>query len=81
MFKIKYKKPLNVSGSLLKLFKPDYKYLKVNLKVKRLQNVFVNHYGLVMKNGLLVKGCAPNIGVSFYYLTALFKHWKKGLEQ
>ena len=78
---IQYKKPLNVSGNLLKLFKPDNKYLNVNLGVRTLNDVFVNHYGLVLKNGFLVKGCAPNIGISFYDKTALFKHWRKGLEQ
>ena len=79
--KIQYKKPLNVSGNLLKLFKPDNKYLNVNLGVRTLNDVFVNHYGLVLKNGFLVKGCAPNIGFSFYDKSAFFKHWRKGLEQ
>lgn len=76
-----YKKPINVEGDLLSLFKPDYKYKSVRLKVKYLSKVFVNHYGLVLKNGVIVKGCAPNIGISSYDHTALFKHWRKGFEQ
>ena len=76
-----YKKPINVEGDLLTLFKPDYKFQTVKLKTKFLKNVFVNHYGLVLKNGVIVKGCAPNIGISSYDHTALFKHWRKGFEQ
>jgi hypothetical protein len=46
-----------------------------------LKNCFVNHYGLVIKNGLLVKGCAPNIGFSTYDESFYFKHWRKAIEQ
>jgi capsular polysaccharide biosynthesis protein len=80
--KIDYKKPLNYKDEWAHLFKADYAYLNVELKVRGLKNVFVNHYGLVIKNGLLVKGSAPNIGHTnydddnFYY-----RHWRKGIEQ
>jgi hypothetical protein len=76
-----YKFPINVEKEWGKLFKPDYKFKKVNLKVKYLKNCFVNHYGLVIKNGLLVKGCAPNIGFSTYDESFYFKHWRKAIEQ
>ncbi len=44
----------------------------VNLpKIKQVKNVFVTHDGLVLKNGLLVKGCAFNLkgneDKTFYY--------------
>ncbi len=77
-----YKQPINLKEEWAHLFKPDFAYLDVELKVRELKNVFVNHYGLVLKNGFLVKGCAPNIGHTkydddhFYY-----RHWRKGIEQ
>ena len=73
--------PVNVQDDWKHLFKPDSEYLKVDLKVKTLTNVFVNHYGLVLKNGFLVKGCAPNIGFSGYDECKYFVHWKKAMEQ
>ena len=73
--------PINVKEDWKHLFKPDKEYLKVDLKVKTLTNVFVNHYGLVLKNGFLVKGCAPNIGFSGYDECKYFEHWKKATEQ
>ncbi len=80
--KVEYKQPLNFKEDWGHLFKPDNAYLNVKLKVRELKNVFVNHYGLVIKNGLLIKGCAPNIGHTkydddnFYY-----RHWRRGIEQ
>ena len=73
--------PINVQEDWKHLFKPDKAYLKVDLKVKNLSNVFVNHYGLVLKYGFLVKGCAPNIGFSRYDECKYFVHWKKAMEQ
>ena len=78
---IEHQWPINVQEDWKHLFKPDREYLKVDLKVKTLTNVFVNHYGLVLKNGLLVKGCAPNIGFSGYDECKYFEHWKKATEQ
>ena len=76
-----HKYPLNMEEEYIKLFEPDYKFKKVNLKVRYLKNCFVNHYGLVLKNGLLVKGCAPNIGFSSYDESFYYKHWRKAFEQ
>lgn len=73
--------PINVEEDWKHLFIPDREYLKVDLKIKQLKNVFVNHYGLVLKNGFLVKGCAPNIGFSGYDESKYFVHWKKAMEQ
>ncbi len=77
----KHQWPVNIQDEWKYLFKPDREYLKVDLKVKKLKNVFVNHYGLVLKNCLLVKGCAPNIGFSGYDECKYFEHWKKATEQ
>lgn len=81
-YHIDYKLPLNFQHEWAHLFKPDYKYKTVDLRVKELKNVFVNHYGLVIKNGLLVQGCAPNIGFApSYDESAYYKHWRKAVEQ
>lgn len=81
-YHIDYKLPLNFQHEWAHLFKPDYKYKTVDLRVKELKNVFVNHYGLVIKNGLLVQGCAPNIGFApSYDESAYYKHWRKATEQ
>ncbi len=78
---INFKLPVNFQTEWAHLFKPDYKYKTVDLKVRELKNVFVNHYGLVIKHGLLVKGCAPNLGFSGYDKSAYYKHWRKAIEQ
>ncbi len=78
---INYKLPVKFQKEWAHLFKPDYKYKTVDLKVRELKNVFVNHYGLVIKNGLLVHGCAPNIGFSNYDNGFYFSHWRKATEQ
>jgi hypothetical protein len=78
---VDYKLPVNFRPEWAHLFRPDYKYKTVDLKVKELKNVFVNHYGLVIKNGLLVKRCAPNIGFSSYDDSFYFQHWKTATEQ
>jgi capsular polysaccharide biosynthesis protein len=78
---IDYKLPVNYQPEWEHLFRPDYKYKTVDLKVRELNNVFVNQSGLVIKNGLLVKGCAPNIGFSNYDTGFYFKHWRKATEQ
>ncbi|HOY33077.1 MAG TPA: glycosyltransferase family 61 protein [Bacteroidales bacterium] len=78
---INYKLPENFQTGWSHLFRSDYKYKSVDLKVRELSNVFVNHYGLVIKNGLLVQGCAPNTGFSNYDNGYYFKHWRKATEQ
>ncbi len=80
--KVDFKQPINFKEEWAYLFKPDFAYLDVELKVRELKNVFVNHYGLVIKNGLLVKGCAPNIGHTKYEDDNFhYRHWRKGIEQ
>ena len=79
---IDYRLPINMRPEWEHLFKPDLAYQKVKLGARLLKNVFVNHYGLVIQNGFLVKGCAPNIG-HFPYEDENFywPHWKKATEQ
>lgn len=79
---IDYRPPVNMKPEWAHLFLPDLAYQKVKLGARLLNNVFVNHYGLVIDNGLLVKGCAPNIG-HFPYKDENFHwpHWKKATEQ
>lgn len=79
--RINYRPPANMKQEWTHLFKPDDKYLSVKLGVRQLSNAFVNHYGLVIKNGLLVPGCAPNIGFSNYDEGFYFEHWQKAMEQ
>lgn len=78
---IDYKLPVNYKPEWGEIFQFDYKYKRVDLKVKELHHVFVNHYGLVIKNGLLIKGCAPNIGFSNYDKGYYYMHWRKAIEQ
>jgi capsular polysaccharide biosynthesis protein len=79
---IDYKLPLNFQKSWSHKFEFDEGYKKVKLGVQLLKNVFVNHYGLVIKNGLLVKGCAPNIGHINYKDDNFYnEHWRKASEQ
>lgn len=79
--KVDYQPPVNLKPEWAHLFRKDEAYLKVKLGVKSLHHVFVNHYGLVLKNNLLVSGCAPNLGFSGYDESAYKKHWRKAIEQ
>ena len=81
MNSFKHKYPFNINKNLKYLFKPDKKYLKVNLKTKVIRNCFVSNYGIVIKNGLLVKGSVPNVGLSLYDKNQYYNHWRNGIEQ
>jgi len=78
---IDYCPPVNMRPEWEHLFRPDHAYKQVKLGARLLRNVFVNHYGLVINNGLLVPGCAPNIGFSSYDDGFYLPHWKKAMEQ
>jgi capsular polysaccharide biosynthesis protein len=78
---IDYCPPVNMQPEWEHLFRPDHAYKQVKLGAKLLHNVFLNHYGLVINNGLLVPGCAPNIGFSGYDDGFYWPHWKKTIEQ
>lgn len=77
-----FEQPLNFEISWSKLIKKDLQHSEVYLGARLLKNVFVSHYGLVLKKGILVKGCAPNIGFIKYKDQDFYlNHWKKGFEQ
>ena len=78
---IDYAPPVNIRPEWEHLFRPDHTYTKVKLGARKLCNVFVNHYGLVIHNGLLVPGCAPNIGFGSYDESFYYSHWRKAMEQ
>jgi len=78
---INYVPPVNMRTEWGHLFRPDHSYAKVKLGARQLRNVFVNHYGLVINNGLLVPGCAPNIGFGSYDEGFYYPHWRKAMEQ
>jgi len=74
------KLPINLKKEHYRLFKDKQKYILKPIKVRHLKNVFVSHYGLCLKNLLLVPKSAPNLKGSkdktFYY-----KFWRLTIEQ
>ena len=76
-----YDLPMHMEPGWKHLFQPDFKYKEVSLGVRELNNCFVSHYGLVVKHGFLVAGCAPNLGFSSYDESVYFRHWRKASEQ
>ena len=73
--------PLNFDeNSMDKYFTPLRKSKIKNCKIKVLKNTFVNSQGLVLKNGLLVRGCAFNL-IGNKDNTFYFPFWKLVLEQ
>ncbi len=80
--KINYVLPKNIKKSDFQYFKFDYKYQDYqHIQIKKHENVFINHYGLVLKKFILVDGCAPNIKISNYDNNFYLFHWKKVFEQ
>lgn len=73
--------PVNMRPEWEHRFRPDLAYKSVKLGARHLSNVFVNHYGLVIQNGMLVQGCAPNIGFNGYDEGFHYRHWRKAVEQ
>ena len=78
----KFELPINSDKSWSYLFNKDTQHKSINLGVRKLENVFVNHYGLVLNNLFLVKSSAPNTGfVNYKDDKFYFKYWKLLLEQ
>lgn len=73
--------PLNMQNEWAHLFREDTRHLGQRLGVRYIHNAFVSEDGLVLKNGMLVSGSAPNLRFSTYDKSHFFKHWQKGLEQ
>lgn len=72
--------PNNITAEERALFENRSRYHVKKPKIKFLKNTFVSHEGLVLKNGLLVKGCAFNLrgeeDNTFYY-----SFWRNTFEQ
>ena len=72
--------PINLDPNHEQFFTKFREIITQNSQIKQLQKVFVNQQGLVLKNGLLVYGCAFNLrgkkDNTFY-----FNFWRKTIEQ
>ena len=78
---VEYRLPENYDkGLMASYFTPIQKQAVNKSKIKELKNVFVNHQGLVMKNGFLVPRCTFNLrgkaDNTFYW-----SFWKLVFEQ
>ena len=58
----KFELPINSDKRWEYLFNKDTQHKSLKLGVRKLEYVFVNHYGLVLNNLVLVKSSAPNTG-------------------
>ena len=58
--KIKTKLPKNISENFLWVFKRREFYRYPKLKVKEKHNVFLSHYGIILKNMLPIRYTLPN---------------------
>lgn len=77
---IKTKLPRNVKKEHLFLFKQKESYTIRPLKMKLIRNVFVSHWGLIIKKLLLPKQSAENL-IGTYDHSFYFKHWRIAIEQ
>ncbi len=77
---IKTNLPQNIQENEVYLFSQRQYSIQTTPRIKRLKNVFVNQQGLVLKNGLLVKGCAFNLAGKSD-TTVYFPFWRKVIEQ
>jgi hypothetical protein len=72
--------PEKISSEEKLLFENKSNYRVKSPEIKHLKKVFVSHEGLVLKNGLLVQGCAFNLkgkqDNTFYY-----PFWRSTIEQ
>jgi capsular polysaccharide biosynthesis protein len=72
--------PINLESEHICLFKNRQKYSFPLLKIKHMKNVFVSHWGLLVKRLLLPFRSAENL-VGCYDKTFYFKFWRKAIEQ
>ena len=78
--KHKTKLPSNITVEYLDLFKQKQTYSTPLLKVFVLKNVFVNHWGIVLKNLKIPSKSLENLHGS-YDQTFYWSHWRKVFEQ
>ncbi len=77
---IKTKLPINVKMEHLHLFNGKQYYSLRPLKMREIKNVFITHWGLLLKNFFLPRRSAENL-LGNYDQTFYVKHWRIALEQ
>ena len=80
MTKIYNNLPHNIEPQYVHLFKNKQTYTSSPLKTKTKNNVFVSHWGLLIKNYLMPLKSAENL-FGLYDQSFYFQHYKKALEQ
>lgn len=77
---VEVKKPINNNLELTEILNSKLKYNVCYPKIKEINNAFVTYDGLVLKNFILVKGCAFNLkgkeDNTFYY-----QFWREAIEK
>ena len=78
---IKTKLPVNISEEFKWIFKRRQNYSFPKLTVKKKKNVFLTHYGIMLKNLLPVRHSLPNAwGFKKPNAGFIFQFYRKGLE-
>ena len=80
MTKIYNKLPQNIDPKYVHLFKSKQTYTTSPLKIKTFKNVFITHWGLLIKNYVMPLKSAENL-FWIYDQSFYFQHYKKALEQ
>ena len=80
MNNIRTKLPLNVSKDKQYLFLSKERYKNKNLKIKKLKNVFISHWGLLIHRLFLPFKSAENL-IGKYDSTFYKDHWRNAVEQ
>ena len=78
--KVKTNLPLNLADEHVYLFKGKEMYSLKELRIRKLKNVFVNHWGVVLKRLLIPLRSAENL-IGLYDQSFYWQHWRKVLEQ
>ena len=78
--KIISKLPINVKIEHVDLFKKKEKYTLKLLKIKVINNVFITHWGLLVKNFILPIRSVENL-IGTYDKPFYFSHWRLAIEQ
>ena len=72
--------PLNVKPENINLFKRKQKYVLKPLKIKVVKNIFITHWGLLLKNWILPEKSAENL-IGTYDKAFYLSHWRIAIEQ
>ena len=79
--KIQTTLPINISVNHKWIFLKREFYKMPELKLRKLNNVFLTHYGILLKNCFPVKKSLPNAwGFRKPNAGFIFKFWRKGVE-